>query len=115
METNDNKLNANILPDEPLKNAVGGSGSTETKYHIGEYLRYYDITHIRYKIVGIGMVDMFGDQKYILDVQEYKKNQKDPHCRPGLLDSDSGDTYSWVSTGLTERFESILDQCFHRI
>ena len=60
-------------------------------------------------------VSLMDDQKYILDVQEYKKNQKDPHCRPGLLDSDSGDTYSWVSTGLTERFESILDQCFHRI
>ncbi len=108
MKTNDNKLNANILPDEPLKNAVGGSGSTETKYHIGEYLRYYDITNIRYEIVGIGAVDMFGDQKYILDVQKYTRI-------PGSLASGSGATYSWVSTGLIEKFESILDQRFHRI
>lgn len=107
----------NILSEEELNNVAGGTGSVDgTKYHINDVFIYNNNTNQRYIIVGIGCVNADGNQKYILDYQEYQLIRTEPEERElELILSASNDRYAWVSLGLYEKYESFIDQFFTKI
>lgn len=119
MKANNIEYSSNIIPEEKLKTVAGGAGTSDTKYQIHDVFTYGSNKKQRHVIVGIGEVDVTGDRKYIVDFQEYTLIRTDDRhdfiMAAGEGPSIIGSSYSWVSLGLSEVFESFIDQFYTKI